>query len=201
MRRELFPQLPGFDPKEPFINPQEYLRKTVEAFYACVDFLRKPIFFPNQEINKLVTLLWRLIGNKEIPLVLDDKWGSPKLIFSYARRERLTTGLLILPEDFLKQVNENPIYQLGRIVFNASKVRDYYTGKITEKNEPEIERRARGYEAEALLTLQKMAEERGGNIEWTPYQENVLREYPQGIASLPRHLVYSTPVWQPPRYG
>jgi len=46
-----------------------------------------------------------------------------------------------------------------------------------------------------------MAEERGGTIEWTPYQENVLRENPQGIASLPRHLVYPTPVWQPPKYG
>jgi hypothetical protein len=200
MRRELFPQLPGFDPKEPLINPQEYLRKTVEAFDACVDFLRNPISFPNQEINQLVTLLWRLIGNKEIPLVL-DKWGCPELSFFYERRGHLTTSFFILPVDFLKQVNENPIYQLGSIVFNASQGRDCYTGKITGKNKPEIERRARGYEAEALLTLQKMAEEEGVTIKWTPYQLKVLQENPRGIASLPRHLVYSTPVWQPPRYG
>lgn len=189
MRRELSPQ-----------SPEEYLRKTVEAFNTCVNFLRNPNSFPNQEINQLVTLLWQLIQNKEIPLALDNG-RFPELTFSYERRGYLTTSLLFLPVDFLKQAYENPIYQFGSIVFNASKVRDYYTGKITEKNEPEIERRARGYEAEALLTLQKMAEERGGTIEWTPYQLKVLQENPRGIASLPRHLVYSTPVWQPPRYG
>ena len=190
MRRELSPQ-----------SPEEYLRNTVEAFNTCVNFLRNPNSFPNQQINKLVTLLWQLIENKEIHLVLDIRRRFRELSFYYERSGYLTTSSLFLPLDFLKQAYENPIYQFGSIVFNASKVRDYYTGKITEKNEPEIERRARGYEAEALLTLQKMAKERGGTIEWTPYQLNVLRENPQGIASLPRHLVYPTPVWQPPRHG
>jgi len=200
MIKELFPQLPSFDPREPLIDPEGYLRKTVKAFDACVDFLRNPNSFPNQEINKLTTLLWRLIGNKEIPLVL-DQWGFPELSFFYERRGYLTTSLLILPVDFLRQVNENPIHQLGAIVFNASEGRDYYTCKITGKNKPEIERRARGYEAEALLTLQKMAEEERVTIEWNPYQLEILRENPRGIASLPRNLVYSTPNWQPPRYG
>jgi len=203
MRRELFPQLPelpGFNPKEPFINPQEYLIKTDKAFDACVDFLRDPNSFPNQKINQLVTLLWRLIGNQEIPLVL-DKWGIGEMSFVVLGNSLQQVPFFILPVDFLRQVNENPIYQLGSIVFNASQGRDYYTGKITGKNKPEIQRRARGYEAEALLTLQKMAEEEGATIKWTPYQLEVLRENPRGIASLPRHLVYSTPVWQPPRFG
>jgi len=197
---ESFPRISIPKPVEPFIYPKEYLRRTVEAFDACVDFLRDPDSFPNQEINQLVTLLWRLIGNKQIPLVL-DQWGIREMSFIVLGNSVKQTPFFILPVDFLKQVNYDPIYQLGAIVFNASQGRDYYTGKITGNNKAEVKRRARAYESEALLTLDKMAKASGQTIQWNPYQLEILRENPQGIKSLPSDLVYSTPSWQPPRFG
>jgi hypothetical protein len=200
MRRELFPQLPSFNPIEPLINPQEYLRKTADAFYACVIFLRDPNSFPNEEINKLTNLLWQLIVNKEITLGL-DKGRIREMSFVVLGNSLEQVPVFILPVDFLEQVNKNPIDQLGAIVFTASQVRDYYVGRIGKDNEKDIERRARGYEAEALLTLQKMAEKERVTIKWNRYQRMILQENPRGIKSLPRHLVYPTPAWQPPRYG
>src|SRR3989344_8609540 len=82
----------------------EYYAKTVQAFDSCVDFLRDPQRFPNQKINKLVELLWRLIGNKHIPIVL-DQWGVSEIFFTVQGRGIEQTPFFILPVDFLNQVN------------------------------------------------------------------------------------------------
>jgi hypothetical protein len=122
-------------------NLDEYGNLLFRAFDSCVDFLRDPARFPNKEINLTVTLMWRLIG-KEIPFAL-GKRGMPSLSFAVVGENNIEQcAFLIIPPDFLKQLEENPVFQLGVIAYMASQCRDFYCGKIRRNNSDEVNSRA-----------------------------------------------------------
>lgn len=181
-------------------NLNEYFEKTVRVFDSLVDFLRDPNTFPHPEINQLVTLMWRLIGNKEIPVVL-DQWGIPTMSFVVIGNDIKQMPMFIIPQNFISQVAQNPVLQLGAIVNMASQARDFYVGKIKKGSSNEVNRRAKAWEAEALITLKQMAQQENFDLVFNKYQLQILAENPQGLRSLPPELNYSTPVWQPPRFG
>lgn len=52
-------------------NLDEVIQFSTTEFDRQIDFLRNSNTFPNEEINKLTTLTWRLIGNRHIPMTLD----------------------------------------------------------------------------------------------------------------------------------
>lgn len=181
------------------LNIQEYLRKTVETFDGLVDFLRDPERFPNRRINETVTLMWRLIGNKDIPVVL-DKWGFPSLSFAVVGNKANKMPLFIMPVDFIDQVREDPVMQLGIVTYMSSQARDYYAEAIRHGASDVVNRRARAFEAEALLTLEKMSSEEGMDLYWNELQQSILSEFPYGLASLPSDLDYHTPEYRPQNY-
>lgn len=80
----------------------EYLRETAQAFDACVDFLRDPNHFPNTKINQLVTLMWRLIGNNEIPITVDKSGAVPAFVFMVLARGIEVAPIYIIPRDLLR---------------------------------------------------------------------------------------------------
>ncbi|GIW63754.1 MAG: hypothetical protein KatS3mg091_556 [Patescibacteria group bacterium] len=181
-------------------NTEEYLNRMVEVFDSLVDFLRNPDKFPDPQINQLVTLLWSLIGNKDITVVL-DQWNFPSVSFAVLGNNIEQQPILIIPRDFIIKVAEDPVFQLGMIVYMASQARDFYTGKIKEGSSDILTRRARAWEAQALLTLEEMAQKEGVQLTLNKYQLEILQENPNGLSSLPPELNYSTPIWQPPRFG
>jgi len=170
------------------------LAQFVRCFDSLVDFLRNPDTFPNEEINKSVTLMWKLIGNKEVHAVL-DQWGLPSLSFAVIKEGDKQCPLLILPPDFPRQVKENPVFQLGIVAYMSSQTRDYYTGRIKGNNSEEINAMARAFEAEALLTLKKMAEEEEIILHFNGLQRGILEQFPKGLGSLPVGSNYPTPVY------
>lgn len=181
---------------------KEFLKDLASDFYnmVMVAFLGDPNIFPHPEINKLIALLERLIDSGVVSLVINvEPNGGMRLEVS--GDEIVQESRLTLPIDFPKQVAEDPVFQLGMIVDIASRARDYYTGKIKEGKGNEVNRRARAWEAEALLTLQQMAQKQKVELVLNKYQLNILDENPQGLNSLPPGLNYSTPDWKQPGYG
>lgn len=76
----------------------------------------------------------------------------------------------------------------------SSQARDFYTGKIEGNNNEEINFRARAFEAEALLTLKKMAEDEGITLHFNDFQRAILEKFPEGLKSLPAGSNYPTPI-------
>ena len=177
----------------------EYTRSIVTAFDRCIDFLRDPKRFSNNKINAVTTLMWNLVRNREIPVAIDQWSEFPSLSFIVLMNKKLEqTPALIIPTDFLQQINEDPVFQLGVISYMASQCRDFYCGKIAEDNR-EVNARAQAFEAETLLTLQEMATREQVVLSFGPLQHKYLATFPNGLKSMPQGMNYATPVYiQPP---
>lgn len=182
-------------PKSDTLRFPEFVDKSVETFDVLVDFLRDSERFPNTEVNELVTLTWRLIGNRRTPVTL-DQWGVKSLSFVAYKEESSQKAMFIMPTDFIDLVREDPVMQMGAVVFNASQGRDFYTGRLISDGSQIVNRRARAFEAETLHTLSRMAKGEGVTLRWNPYQSGVLNEFPQGLRDLPNRLNYPTPVYK-----
>lgn len=186
-------------PRHDILETKEYMKRTIDEFDGLVDFLRDPERFPNREINDAVTLMWRLIGNKDIPIAL-DQWGFPALSFAVLGDEIKRTPIFIMPVNFIDQVREDTVMQIGMVAYMASQARDYYSGALKPTTSNIVNRRARAFEAEALLTLEKMALEEGETLNWNEWQRDILSESPQGLASLSPGLNYKTPKYMTQNY-
>lgn len=173
----------------------EFVRQTTNAFDKCVDFLRDTKRFPNKEINQLTGLMWNLIRNRNIPIVLDLSGRIPDFIFMVTEEGLKVRPLYVLPKKFLSSINSEAVQQLGVIVYMASQGRDFYLNKVRKGTSQEINTRAQGYEAEALITLQKMCEGEDLTVSWWPFQQGILERFPNGLKSMPQGLAYQTPIY------
>ncbi|MEO6892098.1 MAG: hypothetical protein ABI324_24185 [Ktedonobacteraceae bacterium] len=157
------------------------------AFDRMVDLLRSSDTFPNPEINQLLTLAWRLIGNKEILIVGQE--DLPTLHFAGTMQGRRRMAAIFLPLTFLDLLRDDPTMQLGGMTNMASHAKDYSTHKLDQHTYE----RASASEADMLLTLRQLHEEE--SIVWqpNPYQQSLLRAFPHGLASLAPGVQYPTP--------
>lgn len=185
------------EPNPKDLQEQERVKQMTQIFDGLVNFLKESDTFPNKEINKLATLMWRLIGNKHIPVVLDPTGRMPSVSFAVLSNQVEPYPFLIIPQNFIELVQEAPEVEIGVFAYMGSQCRDYFCGKINGKNGLEINRRAQAYEAEALLTLRQIAEQEGLQLRLIPFQEEILRNFPNGLADLEEKLVYPTPEYNP----
>lgn len=180
-------------------EPAEFSLRTVEAFGNAVDFLRNPDRFPNRKINDLMELLSQLI-NREIPV--QPSRDVQSITFSIPVRGKIQYPVIRIPYTYLRQVVADPVYEACGIVMMASQCRDYHLGKIRPDNGEEIFFRSRAYEAEALLSFSRMADEERFILEMNDYQKELLVEFENGLASARRGLEYPTPPYKlPPSPG
>lgn len=186
----LFDQIFGDKiPKVEDLPPQDSLRHRAELitamFDAGVDALRNKDTFSNPEINDLMTLFWRLVGNKVTPTAVMT--GLESMSFWAEVRGVKSIAFVIVPENFPELCAKNASMQLGALVFSASKARDYYNSKLAIFEE--VQRRAFAYEAEYLVTLRNRWP---GSFTPNKYQSRVLTAYPNGLASLQKGLLYQS---------
>lgn len=148
-----------------------------DRFTSIVDLLRDPKQFPNPEINKLLSLTWRLVEHRVVKVAAT---AVPSLSFM------VTTSFaaFLCPFDWLQQWKRQPIFCIGGVISNASQCRDYWNQRLL----PTIEtsQRALAYETEYLLTIQ-----REQILHLNSWQEDALKEFPQGLQSA-QHLLYPT---------
>ena len=174
-------------------NEKKEHAQIVKTFDSMVDYLRTSENFPNSEINKLSTLMWRLIGNKHILVALDPSGNIPTISFAVLGSVDNQTPIIFLPQNFLDQVRDNPSVQLGAIAFTASQCKDYFMGNVTGSNGQEIQTRAYANEAETLKTMSDIAKSEGVTLNFTEYQNIVLTNFPNGLECLDSNIQYPTP--------
>lgn len=180
---------------------QDRVEQMTQTFDSLVDFLRNPDSFPNQEINRLAALMWKLIENKHIPAALDPTGEMSSISFAVLGNQIEQQPFLFLPQDFLELTKQDPEVQIGAFAYMASQCRDFFCNKITGNNSQEINRRAQAYEAEALHAMQKIAKEEGITLRLIPFQEEILAQFPNGLEDLDPELVYETPQYSIFQWG
>lgn len=91
-------------------KPQEIITAMTRIFDNYIDFLRNSKKFPNRDVNDLTTLMWRLIGNRDIPLIL-DQWQLPAFSFIILSRDKNIDRipLYVLPQNFLELVRRDAV--------------------------------------------------------------------------------------------
>jgi hypothetical protein len=159
-----------------------------DKFSELVDLLRTN---KNPRLAMLGTLIWRLVGNHVIPVAMVE--GIPTLSFTALRNPAGIMGMVICPEDWLEQIEANPLYCMGGIVFVASQCRDFWNGKILYPaqdqdqsatfgpgpqiaTDPIVLKRAFAYEAEYLHSIFP-----SGDLKPNDYQSKVMAAYPKGL--------------------
>lgn len=165
---------------------QDKLPAITKMFNLGVDVLRDPQSTPSLPINRLMTLAWRLIGNKVVATTVAEVMplGHPETLHFWCEiRSGQALGIVMVPFEWAKMVIEDRWMQMGGLVFIGSQVADYWHGKINRYSgdRPAMER-AMAHEAEFLLTLE--------GFKPNSYQKQVLDHFPQGLKSLPADLRY-----------
>lgn len=180
-------------------EPEQHVERVetmTQLFDNLVDFLRDETSFPNNKINQLATLMWRLIGNEHITVALDPTGYMPSVSFAVLAEGYERIPILFLPQNFISQTARAPEVQVGVFAYMASQCRDYFVNKIMGDNTQEVNKRAQAYEAEALLTLSELALEEDIKLELIDFQYQILEAFPNGLADLNEELRYNTPSYE-----
>lgn len=171
-----FDELFDIGPAKDLSPDNEFGRKALavqDAFTELVDMLRNPETFPDPHVNLLMALTWELVGDKVVPVACVD--GIPTLGFYFEREGERQVALFTCPPDWSEQVKNTPGATISGLVWAASQCRDVYNDRFDDND---TLKRAFAYEAQCLLTLQKMP-----GFEANDYQRKVLADYPKGVAS------------------
>ena len=142
-----------------------------DAFTDGVDMLRG--VFPNKRINKLMGMVWDLVGGKIVPLV----GGMPvaTLVFAVVGKLDDMQARIFVPDNYLKMIKEDGCHQLGALVFTGSQAVDFWNDKILPQDD--LIKRASAYEAEFLMTFGREFPGWKTNV----YQKKLLADFPQGL--------------------
>lgn len=156
--------------------------KNETMFTNMVDALRNPVLMPVESISNLMKLFWHLVGQKITPAAQVE--GIPSLSFFVEIENGKHVAMVMLPPHWLEHVAKNVHEQMGAIVYCASQAKDYYNAKIFDKEA--VLTRAACYEAELMNYFKTHAKD------WhkTPYQEDLMKRFPNGLADLKEEYRY-----------
>jgi len=177
--------LDNFPRTDPIWQSGKLLEST---FTELVDSLRNPDSMKNPAINELARLLWRLVGNRIVPSSVMP--GIPTMSFWCEIKKGEMFATIICPLDWPQRLKDDPYMQMGAMVFNASRARDYWNHRIIDITDTKEEQydRAMAFEAELLCYFQQHTTDFVPN----EYQKQVLEKFPAGLASAPPGLVYES---------
>jgi hypothetical protein len=162
-------------------HPSYTVVKEIEGlFTGSVDFLRGT--FPNQPIRRLTSVMWEVVGHKIVPVGYG--MGVPSLTFAVDGSVEAPRAVILSPKNWHEMVRQDPVTQLGAVVFVGSQAVDYANERFTV--DPEcVKTRALAYEAEYLLTVRSLSPE----WEFGEYQRKIMEEFPEGLATPRAHKV------------
>lgn len=175
------------------MDPKEIELKIKE----CVGYLSSFSLFPNPAINNLFEIVKISFDNSIVMAIICD--FTKKITFSIEKNQMgIQYACLLFPVDWLYSIEKDKWSEYSIMVYNASKILDYYVGKFFIDKLSVIEARASLWEAEFLKTLCIM----NRKFKLNSYQENLLSES-DGINEdcyimpIPRNKMYNIPdkVW------
>jgi len=150
---------------------------TGELITAAISYLAT--VFANERINQHMTRVWHLVGSNTTPAALHQTVRTVSFLV-VGRTADTARGVLLVPPAWSEMCVQDPILQIGALVFCGSQAIDFYNNKIRDEATGRLaERRALAYEAEFLLTVKTT------QPGWKPteYQKKVMAEFPQGLDS------------------
>lgn len=165
-------------------NPVYLKHKLMESeFSDLVDVMRQYKWLPLPTVNKLMTLLWRIVGNKIAPVAMNPK--IPTLSFWCEIQRNRSLAVIMIPDNWHDMLVEDSHMQMGALVFAASQAKDYWNHKFapTTISKQEIHDRAWSSEAELLHFFARTAPDFHANA----YQNKIMERYPNGILSVDTH--------------
>lgn len=134
------------DEKEAPATMQAAVKLIVPMFDQSVSAISDPLLTPNESINKLGVLFWRLVGNKVTPTALSEMPLKSLHVWCEIKGDQ-KLFVIMVPIHWPRLCQEDPLMQLGGVVYTASKAADYWHGKIGPKAHHAVEARAMAYEA------------------------------------------------------
>lgn len=160
---------------DPASEEAQQAHEMEHCFTTGAAFLR--VAFPNERVKNLMNFVWDVVGGQRVPVVLGPRVQSISIAMigtkdAATKEVTGTRAVIMLPQDWLAKIKENPLLQLGAIVFVGSQSVDFVHGRVHG-----VKERAFAYEAEYLKTLQKMLPQ------WKPndYQHSILKNYADGL--------------------
>jgi hypothetical protein len=129
----------------------------------------------NPIISDLMSYVWDVFHHRHILMVVGPK--VPSITFGATLKSSgEVQGLVFVPPNWPDMVKDQPLMQIGAIIFTGSQVVDFYNDRITSKGvDPLVLDRAKSYESEYLLLLHN----RGATL--NEYQKEVLTQNPTGF--------------------
>jgi hypothetical protein len=114
------------------------------------------------------------------------------LSFAVVRVKGNLEARFFVPDDYIKLFDEDPMHQIGALVFTGSQAVDFWNDRIFPQGE--VIARAHAYEAEYLHTLVRDLADN-----WKPndYQKKLMTHYPQGLDTPGVSLYEHKPVPRP----
>jgi hypothetical protein len=147
--------------------------------------------------------VWCIVGNDIVQCAFMGSMPVKTISFAaYGSKgnEAPTKAVILLPVDYISQVETNATSAFGALVFIGSQVRDLYNGRITPLSSQDTLERAKAYEAEYFSTLRKLGEKIGHPLELrSEYEQELMQKYPKGIASIDQSLFYEPKATPPAR--
>jgi len=123
---------------------------------------------------------------------MDPSGVMPSMVFAVSSRGRDATAGLVLPQHFSDMVREDLRLQITAIVYVASQIRDFRAGRFPVDETSAIQTRAHAYEAQGLRALMSVLEADGQVVQLVGYHDALLREFPEGLKSMPPALAYGS---------
>jgi hypothetical protein len=159
------------DPADPLVKRARHIGK---LFTETVIFLAK--HFQSKAINERARLFFDLVGSRTIPLALGPDVKTLSFVALGIRdTTQIETAAIISPQEWEVMFVDDPVMQTGAVVNMASRAVDV----LNKRAICEHDARAQAYEAEYLMVLQKHAPK----LEFNSYQRQLLKRFPDGLAS------------------
>jgi hypothetical protein len=187
LKEALYPKDPRFNPKNYARHPDNPSRAMTNGQATLQFFLGTAAFmchqrFLGQQLRDLMagTVLSITRGNIEVYVypVIEESTAKPM------KPEDRDNFVLGLPHNFIKQLDDDPIEIMCQVTSASSMVTDFNNGIDTEGRDPDSQRSL----AAVAHFLRAVQEHEGPNLPLNETQRQVLKLYPQGLASLPREL-------------
>ena len=157
-------------------------------FTNLVDLMREERYLPLPSINNLVTLLWRIVGNRIAPVAMAQSVSTLSFWCEMQQKNGVprSIAIILMPENWHDMLVKNPHEQMGAIVFAASHAKDYWNHKFLPPNTPiEAKERAWSNESELLHYFSRNVP----NFKPTEYQFHIMQKYPLGTKSVASNYV------------
>jgi hypothetical protein len=164
------------------VRPGSQAHKSASLYIKVLSQLRD---FPHVETQAMADSLWEIVYHNLVFVSLAEPGEAMRMLVSDVEGT-FQQAVIRVPEDWLELFLDDPIYQLGGVLYTGSQAVDFYNGRLGGDPNKSSDL-AQAHEAEIL----RLASQEFPSYQLDSYQRKLLEKFPQGLNS-PRakELIY-----------